>query len=423
VNATTGAKVRKGKRGDGEGSIRWSEKKKLWIARLMVGYRPDGKPDIREVSAKLRGECQRKLGELRRRATTGQLGDAKAGRETVGAFLQTWLRSINGTMDADSCRRHRDNVNRHITPLIGRRKLSDLKPEHLVDMFEALRQKPSIRGSGKKGPAPSVAASKAGRPVKTLSPRTMKYCFTTIRRALDTAVSWGAVPRNVARAIDAPKVPRVEIVALKPDEVGKLLDHVESSEDRLAPLYALAVHGGCRLGELLALTWPDVDLEAGTLSVRRTLKGVKGGVPDLDDPKTPRSRRTIKLSPDEVAVLRTQRDRQAFERQALGDAYADYGLVFATPLGTAIDPTNALKRLQAAMRAAGLPVYTFHSLRHSAATMMLAVGVNPKVAADRLGHHSAAFTLDRYIHAVEGLDLDAAERVQAVIRKARQKTI
>jgi integrase len=97
--------------------------------------------------------------------------------------------------------------------------------------------------------------------------------------------------------------------------------------------------------------------------------------------------------------------------------------VFATPLGTAIDPTNALKRLQAVMRAAGLPIYTFHSLRHSAATMMLAAGVNPKVAADRLGHGSAAFTLDRYTHAVEGLDLDAAERVQEVIRKVRRNAV
>ncbi len=147
----------------------------------------------------------------------------------------------------------------------------------------------------------------------------------------------------------------------------------------------------------------------------------RDGVPDYDDPKTSRSRRTFKLSPDAVAALRVVHDRQNFERQALGDAYADYALVFATRLGTPLDPTNALKRLKAAMKAAGLPSYTFHSLRHSA--MMLAAGVNPKVAADRLGHASATFTLDRYAHAVQSLDLDAADRLQDVMERARKRAI
>ncbi len=146
-------------------------------------------------------------------------------------------------------------------------------------------------------------------------------------------------------------------------------------------------------------------------------------MPAYDDPKTPRSRHTFKLSPDAVAALRVVHDRQTFERQALGDAYADYALVFATRLGTPLDPTNALKRLKAAMKAAGLLSYTFHSLRHSAATMMLAAHISPKVAADRLGHHSAAFTLDRYSHAVQALDEDAADRLQDVMQRARKRAI
>src|SRR5215208_3776148 len=110
------------KRGDGEGSIR-QRADGMWRGEIMVGYRPDGK------------ECQEKLDNLRRRASAGMLGDAKAGRETLAAFLRTWLRSIEGTMDGQSHRRHRDNVQRHLIPLIGHRKLADLKPEHLVDMF------------------------------------------------------------------------------------------------------------------------------------------------------------------------------------------------------------------------------------------------------------------------------------------------
>lgn len=117
-----------------------------------------------------------------------------------------------------------------------------------------------------------------------------------------------------------------------------------------------------------------------------------------------------------------QEDRQAFECGTLKEGYRDYDLVFATPLGTAMDGSNALHRFQAAQKAAGLTRhYTFHSLRHTAATTMLAVGISAKVVADRLGHSSPASTLERYAHAVPALDEDAADRLQSVIRSARKR--
>jgi integrase len=423
--ATADGKRSGHKRGDGEGSIR-QRKDGMWRGEIMVGYRPDGKPDRRYIYAKTRKGCQEKLDDLRRRATAGLLGDAKAGRESVAAFLRTWLKAIDGTMEPDSYRRHRDNAERHLIPLIGRYRLADLRPQHIVDLLAALRQKPAVRGAGRKGHAPLDPPKRAGGRTspKALSPRTVKYCYTTIRRALDTAVSWGAVPRNVARAVDPPKVPKVEIVALKPGEIATLVDSTDAAGDRLAPLYTLATDTGLRLGEVLGLRWADLDLDAGTLSVRRTMIGIRDGAPVFEDPKTPRSRRTLRIPAGSLAALRVQRDRQNFERQALGGGYADHDLVFVTPLGTPLDAANVLKRLRVALKRAGLPAsYTFHSLRHSAATIMLAAGVNPKVAADRLGHASAGFTLDRYAHAVEALDFDAAERIQAAMDRARRGAV
>src|SRR5215212_3129871 len=99
VDATP-AKRKAKKRADGEGSIRWSEPKKLWIGRVMVGHRPDGKPDIREVTAKQQGECRKKLDALKAQAASGTLVDAGKGRETVAAFLTSWLDSITGTIEA-----------------------------------------------------------------------------------------------------------------------------------------------------------------------------------------------------------------------------------------------------------------------------------------------------------------------------------
>ena len=140
------AKRRKGKRGDGEGSIRWSEKKKLWIARLMVGYRPDGKPDIREVSAKLRGECQRKLDELRQRASGGLLADAGKDRETLKGFLTGWLEAVKGTVRASTHDGYRIYVEKHLIPGLGRPKLAALKPDDIRRFYRAKAEAGCRRG-------------------------------------------------------------------------------------------------------------------------------------------------------------------------------------------------------------------------------------------------------------------------------------
>jgi integrase len=209
---------------------------------------------------------------------------------------------------------------------------------------------------------------------------------------------------------------------MSPEEVANLLDAASAAGDRLVPLYEVAVLSGCRLGELLGLTWRDVNLDTGMLTINRTLSRTAAGVPEFSDPKTQRSRRSFKLSPDAVAALRIVRDRQGSERQVLGESYCGHDLVFATPTGTPSDPSGTLKRFRSALRAAGLyDRYTFHSLRHTAATTMLTAGISAKVVADRLGHSSPAFTLERYAHAVRALDEDAADRLQVIFLRAREK--
>jgi integrase len=171
---------------------------------------------------------------------------------------------------------------------------------------------------------------------------------------------------------------------------------------------------------LLALKWTDIT-DAGVISINRTLSRIEAGAPMFSDPKTQRSRRSFKLAADAMSSLSVQRDAQRFERGKLGKRYRDHGLVFATPVGTPIDGPNALKAFRRSLKAAGVShPYTFHSLRHTACTTMLATGVSAKVVADRLGHSSPAFTLERYAHAIPALDEDAAERMQSVIRAARR---
>lgn len=388
-------KQRKGKRGHGEGSFD-QMKDGRWRARVMVGYKPDGKPDRRAVYGKTRGECQAKLDELRRRAEQGTLAPGGGGRETITAFLRSWLEAIDGTLRPSAYERHEINVRKHLIPTIGRYRLVELRPEHLVALYASKRK-------------------------DGLAPRTVRHIHSTIRKALGLAVKWGSVSRNVAASMDAPKVPRVEITPPTAEQIARLLETAEASKDHFTPLWTVAVYSGCREGELLGLKWEDVDIAAGSISIRRTLSAVRHGVPVFHEPKTTRSRRTIILPPDALTALQVQKDRQAWERQKLGEDYADHGLVFATRLGTAYLRRNVIRAFKAALARADLPTtIRVHDLRHAHATVMRKAGVDMKTVSERLGHSSIAITADLYTHAVAGPDAGAAELVQQAIRGANR---
>jgi integrase len=267
-------------------------------------------------------------------AGDGTLGDAKGGRETVAAFLPRWLNAIEGTLRPSTHYRYRVNVEKHLIPTIGRHKLSELRPEQIVGMLATLHEK------GQENAVGEVEAA--------FAPRTVKYAFTAIRKVLALAVEWGSVPRNVAAVVKAPRVPRVEIHPPSPSEVRALRSASEASGNRLATFWTIAVHSGAREGELLGLIWSDVDFERATISIRRTLVGTKGGKPDYHEPKTTRSRRTVKLPATAMDALRVQRDRQSFERATLGDGYHDHGLVFASQTGTPIKASNLNTRFKEA---------------------------------------------------------------------------
>jgi integrase len=233
-------------------------------------------------------------------------------------------------------------------------------------------------------------------------------------------VRWGYAARNVADAVDPPAVPREERRVPAPADVARLLDSARAAGDRLAPLWSVAVYSGCREGELLGLRWEDVDLKGRALSVRRTLVDAHGGVPRFGEPKTRGSRRTLALPSEALEALQEQRRQQEGDRRAGGPDYAPYELVFASRLGTPLLARNVIRSFKAAVARAGLPSdLRIHDLRHASATLMLAAGVHPKVAAARLGHSAVGITLDLYTHSVAGLDSDAAERIQRAVRGPR----
>jgi hypothetical protein len=200
---------RAGHRGNGEGSIGpW--KNGLWRARLMVGLKADGRPDVREVYGRARAEARRKLTELRRRADQGLLADATTERETVGAFLTRWLDATKTTLRPRTWRRYAELVRLHVIPGLGRAKLSGLRPDALQRLY-------------------------AQKLDEGLAPRTVHHVHMVVHRALAQAVRWGYAPRNVADAVDPPAVPGKEVRPPTPGEIRRLLDAAVASGDPRRP--------------------------------------------------------------------------------------------------------------------------------------------------------------------------------------------
>ena len=196
--------------------------------------------------------------------------------------------------------------------------------------------------------------------------------------------------------------------------------------DRLYTAVLLGLGTGIRRGELLALHWQDVDLEAGVLQVRQALErvGVHGATNDgkktrliFQDPKTDQSRRTIPIPADIIEELTRHKARQAQEKLLLGQAYHDCGLVFCRPQGTPLEPSDLNRSLARLLKKAGISRVRFHDARHTFATLMLELGESPKTVQTMLGHTTIATTMDIYSHVSLDLEKRAAAKLNGAFRE------
>jgi integrase len=213
--------------------------------------------------------------------------------------------------------------------------------------------------------------------------------------------------------VDKPRAPRRTMQALTPEQVSALIAAAET--DRLGALYVLAVATGLRQGELLGLHWEDVDLDAATIAIRRQLSE-DGGVLELVEPKSDKGRRRVELPEFAVSALHAHRDRMLAE--GLGAA----PLVFCDSQGNPLRKSNLLRRsFKPFLERAELPEIRFHDLRHTAATLLLAQGVHPKIVQERLGHAQISLTLDTYSHVLPSMQKEAANKLDDLLNGLRTK--
>jgi integrase len=291
-----------------------------WRGRIMLGRKPDGKPDRPWVYGSTQREVLKKMAELSRKADQGERADASKERQTLAQYLGTWLAAVRIGTRPRTHQRYAQIVRLHIVPTLGRTKLSALRPDAVQTLYST-------------------------KLAEGLAPRTVEKIHVVLHRALRMAVKWGNLSKNPADtdAVDKPRAPKHDI---RPPDGAELLMLIDTAaEDRLAALWTVAIHTGLRQGELLGLCWQDVDLDRATLTVRQTLQGVKGTVPQWGEPKSWASRRTISLAAVAVHALRHHKARQAEERLKTTD-WADNDLVFCSHVGTPLMWRKRHPRLQ-----------------------------------------------------------------------------
>ncbi|HZC04295.1 MAG TPA: site-specific integrase [Ktedonobacterales bacterium] len=384
------------RRGHGEGSIR-QRPDGLWEARLSL---PDGRR--KSFYDKSRQVVAKRLSEALRDRDKGAMVIADE-RLTVERYLADWLERMQPPRIRPSTHRRYGQQMAHVIRAYGDLRLTRLTASHLATLYARLQR-------------PADSAQRA------LSASSVHHIHVVLREALDDALQLGLVMSNVTDRVDAPKLRRPPIEPFTSEEAQRLLE--AACGDRLEALYVLALTTGMRLGELLALTWRQVDLEARTLHVVASLQRVSNDRHGwaLSEPKTEHSRRQIALTPSAIEALRAHRVRQLAERLAVADVWQERDLVFCDETG---DYLNALRvtstRFQALLRRAGLPRRRFHDLRHTCATLLFKAGVHPKVVSAMLGHSTIAITLDIYSHALPDMQREAVQAMEAMLKpRARQ---
>lgn len=375
-----------GKRGNSEGSIRKREDGR-WEARLVLSN-----GERKSLYGKTRQEAARRLAEATRDRELGLT--ATSNRQTVEQYLTVWYETIKKHDVRPSTHlRYGYDIRLHLIPGLGRHQLSKLRAQDVQALY----------------------TSKLDQGYASSS---VQHIHVALHDALNDAVRLGLIVRNVADMVKPPRIIKHEMAILSEEQARTLLATVAG--DRLEALIVLALATGMREGELIALRWGDVDLDDASLQVRRTLQCTAEGY-RWEDAKTTHSRRRIALPATVVEALRRHRLHQLEERLLVGEAWEDLDLVFSNQIGRRLSqfmfkafPRAWFGRL---LKRAELPKIRFHDLRHTAATLLLARGINPKVVSEMLGHSSVSVTLNLYGHVTPHMQREAAATMDAVLRQ------
>lgn len=354
----------------------------LWQGRITVTAH-DGTQKRKTVYGKTKTEVADKLKEL----SASSCPDPAA--ETVAAWLMEWLDVYaRPALKQTTWESYETQVRIHLVPAFGPMKLKDLTTPVLQRFFNA-------------------------KSASGLSPRSVRYIHQVLNQAFKKAKKLHMVGKNPCDDVELPAGEKPRIRPLFPDELKVFLETARSSLHYVALLLEWAT--GLRRGELLGLEWQDVDFRRGAVHVRQSLVRTRDRGLMVSTPKTRSSLRTVHIPSEVVTELRTHRRRQAEDRLKYGLTWSG-DLVFCGEGGRPLDPRAFTRVFERIIERAGLPRVSFHDMRHSHATMLLALGESSKVAQERLGHARVSTTMDVYQHVIPEMQKRAVDKLEALLR-------
>ena len=321
-------------------------------------------------------------------------GRAGSEGETLREFLEkVWLPSKQGRVELATLDQYSWAVRRHIVPLLGAVRLSDLTAEVVDGWLVEL-----------------TAVGESGKP--RLGPTSARLVRKVLSMALEEAVQRGRLARNPVVLTQPPRRDRTS------KKLGWTLEEARAflaavADHRLYAAFHLSLVTGVRRGEVLALRWADVDVAKRELQVVQQLTTERGR-PVLKQLKTQQSERIVTFGPATAAVIEAHNEKQRAEAEFAGGAWKDQGLVFTTALGGWVDPNNFGRLMDSLVERAGVPRITPKGLRHTAQSIGRVVVGDDKVMQERLGHADIGITLGTYTHVVTEQHRQGGERLDEV---------
>lgn len=369
------------RRANGEGNIR-KRKDGRWEGRYTAGYdETTGKRITKNVLGKTQAEAREKLKAAIETAEI--INISRTDEYTVASWLREWYEIYaEPNVRTSTADRYKMMIEVYTVPRIGEIKLNKLTARDLQRLYKNLQEngRTHTNRNGDKG----------------LSSTTVRSLHTMLHSAFERAVKERLIVRNPTDDCIAPKVRKIEMQILEPQQIAAYLKAAEERE--MLPMFYLELVSGLRKGELVALRWDDLDDANRTISVSRQYVRTPNGKLELTRPKTENSVRLVSIPQSAVELLLLEHQKHP------GSPY-----LFPSPLtGEMYHPDSVVNIHKKILKVAGLQHIRFHDLRHTFATTALQNGIDVKTVSSMLGHYDAGFTLRTYTHATRQKQEEAA---------------
>ena len=367
------------RRPSGDGMVRKRDDGR-WEGRIVVGHKENGDSIFHYVSARTQKELLEKLHRSIDEYDGAELTEDS--RMTLGEWLDIWLgECAEPAVRPTTIKGYRSYVERNIKPCLGGKQICKVTTAEIQSLYRRLQKEGGIDG----GP---------------LSGTTVRRIHNVLHQALDVAVDRHLMVKNPSNGVTLPKKVTTAKTILNDEQLERFMEAIKADE-HWHDFFYLEITTGLRRGELCGLMWSDFDEKKGTLSIRRTLHSKQGGGYYVSDTKTATGRRSIKLPPSTVQLLKERKKKSISQ------------WIFANPIHPEdpVMPNSGYHRMKKLLKKAGLPNLRFHDLRHTFATHALTSGVDAKTLSGILGHTKTSFTLDTYTHVTGDMHRRASEIV------------